>query len=169
MRHLIKALCLILNEMEFTFDLYQFQQLTNNQLYQALKLRCDVFVVEQGCAYPELDGIDPHCFHVLCYRESELMAYSRIVPPGLLYKEASIGRVVTAKGFRGANLGMQLMEQSIAHCQLLFREAPIRIMAQQYLEPFYSALGFTTVSPPFSDFNVKHVYMLLARDIGTPA
>jgi ElaA protein len=64
--------------MEFTFDLYHFQQLTNLQLYQALKLRSDVFVVEQGCAYPELDGIDPLCFHVLSYRENELMACSEL-------------------------------------------------------------------------------------------
>lgn len=149
--------------MEFTFDLYHFQQLTNDQLYQALRLRCDVFVVEQGCAYPELDGHDPYCFHVLCYREQELMAYSRIVPPGLIYREASIGRVVTARGFRGANLGVQLMEQSIAHCQLLFRDAPIKIMAQQYLESFYAELGFVTVSDPFPDFNVRHVYMILQR------
>lgn len=150
--------------MEFTFDLYHFQQLSNIQLYQALKLRCDVFVVEQGCAYPELDSIDTQCFHVLCYRETELMAYSRIVPPGLIYEEASIGRVCIARNFRGANLGVQLMEQSIAHCQLLFREASIKIMAQQYLETFYAGLGFVTKSAPFPDFNVNHVYMMLQRD-----
>jgi ElaA protein len=147
--------------MEYTFDLYHFQQLTNEQLYKALKLRCDVFVVEQGCAYPELDDVDTQCFHVLCFRDNELMAYSRIVPPGLLYKEASIGRIVTAKGFRGSNIGAKLVEQSIAHCKVLFRETPIRIMAQKYLEPFYSKIGFRTVSDPFSDFNVIHVYMLL--------
>src|SRR6476661_217519 len=90
-----------------------FEELTNEDLYAILKLRCDVFVVEQNCPYPELDDKDQQSYHMAGKKDGQLVAYARLIPPGISYQEASIGRVVTAPQARGAGSGRQLMENAI--------------------------------------------------------
>lgn len=133
---------------------------TLDGLYEALQLRSQIFVVEQNCPFPEMDGLDPRCEHLCGYDASgALVAYSRLLGPGLKYDEASIGRVVVAESARGTQLGRALMRESIALCRLRYPEAPIRIGAQQHLSRFYGSFGFDVDSDPYLEDGIWHVEM----------
>ena len=118
-----------------------FDDLSLDELYQLLKLRQDVFVLEQACLYPELDGLDADCFHLFLWDDSP-KAYLRCIPPGRVYPEAAIGRVVVAAGSRGGGIARELMIRGIQQCRASFAGCDIRIGAQTYLESFYLSLGF---------------------------
>ena len=140
-----------------------FQQLTTIELYRLLQLRVEVFVVEQSCYYQELDGKDceERTRHLLGYREQELVAYARLLAPGVSYPEfASIGRVIVAPQARGSRLGNQLMERAIAVCETCWPQQPIKISAQQHLQSFYQRHQFKTVSEPYLEDDIPHVAML---------
>ncbi len=145
-----------------------FNQLSTNELYDALKLRIDVFVVEQTCFYPDLDDSDRHpdTLHLLCYdvsknNDKQLLAYLRILPKGQTYDNyISIGRVVTAPIARGQGLGHQLMEQALLACQQHFVDTDIKISAQQHLESYYKHYNFVTVSDMYLEDNIPHIAML---------
>lgn len=142
-----------------------FADLTGTELYAALQLRNEVFVVEQNCVYQDCDGYDLRCRHLLGWGEGAegpyLGAYLRLVPPGLKYAEASIGRVVTSPRARGTGAGRQLVGEALA---LLDRagEPAVRISAQAYLEKFYRGFGFEAVSEPYLEDGIPHVEMLRA-------
>ncbi len=141
----------------------KFSTLTINELYDILKLRVDIFVVEQTCYYPELDNHDRHSetHHLFCYKNGEIQAYLRILPKGLTYDDhISIGRVAIIESARGTGLGHQLMQQGIAICQQQYPEQSIKISAQQHLEKFYQQHGFTTVSAMYLEDNIPHIAML---------
>jgi len=130
------------------------------ELHDLLKLRVDIFVVEQDCPYPEIDGKDPVCFHVLGKdSKKELVATARIAPPEIIYPETSIGRVVTRKDLRGHGLGVELMNQSIQYCKNELKAPSVKIAAQKYLEKFYSDLGFKTISDVYIWDGIEHVDM----------
>lgn len=139
-----------------------FPELTPDILYAILKLRQEVFVVEQNCVYLDIDDVDQLCWHIVGFTdiEGEVTAYTRVVPPGVKYAEASIGRVVTSPRARGTGVGRELMEQSIRAVGLLYPDTGIRISAQQYLEKFYSSLGFVTVSDMYLEDDIPHIEML---------
>lgn len=140
-----------------------FRSLTPDQLYDLLKLRQEVFVVEQECAYLDADGADPHAHHLLGYdAEGELTAYLRLVKPGIKYAEPSIGRVITRLSARRRNLGRELMREGIRRAHQLYPGQGIRISAQARLERFYRELGFTTVGGPYDEDGIPHLEMLLA-------
>jgi ElaA protein len=120
----------------------KFDDLTPHELYAILQLRMEVFVVEQQCVFQDADNKDPHCYHIMGMENGALVAYTRLVPPGVSYAEPAIGRVVTAAQVRSRGVGRQLMEYSIYQCHTLFGRRPIRIGAQVYLEKFYTSLGF---------------------------
>ncbi|RYY64900.1 MAG: GNAT family N-acetyltransferase [Chitinophagaceae bacterium] len=149
-----------------TFTLKPFTALTPTELYALLRLRSEVFVVEQNCVFLDMDDQDQGSLHLMGWREDGLLAaYTRLVPPGQIYAEMSIGRVVTSPQARGGGIGRLLMEESIRRCTEAFDPGPIRIGAQQYLERFYSSLGFVTVSEPYLEDGIPHVYMLRSVEI----
>jgi len=139
-----------------------FNELTVHQLYEILKLRSAIFVLEQQCLYQDMDDKDKHCHHLMIFEDNQLAAYTRLVPGGISFSEISIGRVITNPAYRGKGLGRKLMEQSIEACYDLFGKQPIRIGAQLYLEDFYSSLGFIQQGEMYLEDDIPHIEMLLA-------
>ncbi len=142
------------------WEIKAFEQLSLQELYSALTLRTDVFVVEQACPYPELDGKDPCCHHLLGMDGEELVAYLRILPAGQSYEEASIGRVVIKSSHRGKGLGRPMMERAIQYITTEWNEKKIKIGAQAHLEKFYKSLGFEPVSEVYLEDDIPHLDML---------
>jgi ElaA protein len=142
----------------------RFGELSPADLYAVVRLREEVFIVEQQCAYPDADGRDPQAWHLLGWSDREngktLVAYARIFEPGLRYTEGSIGRVVTAPEVRGTGLGKALMAEALRRLEVLAPGETIKIAAQRRLEKFYLELGFRTVSAPYEEDGIMHVDML---------
>ena len=141
-----------------------FAALGVDALYALLRLRQEVFSVEQQCPYLDADGIDPACWHLLGWSSGQqLQASLRIVPPGLKYGgDASIGRVVTTRDLRGTGLGHELVAKGVVRCKQLHPGANIRISAQAHLQRFYQRFGFAAVSEPYLEDGIPHVEMLRA-------
>jgi len=135
-------------------DWHPWSTLTPDTLHDFLRLRSDIFVVEQNCAYADIDGIDPQCEH-LCIRGSEkqLLAYLRLVPPGLKAPQPAIGRLVVAQAARKSGLGRTAMLER-------YPGQDIFLSGQQHLEAFYSSLGFVTFTEPYLEDGIQHVNML---------
>jgi len=146
--------------MNVTTVVKAFHELNVNELYELLKLRSEVFVLEQNCVFLDQDDKDQQCYHLLLFSNDILAGYSRLVPAGLSYPEMSIGRVVTSPAFRGKGLGIVVMEMSIQKCQELFGKADIRIGAQTYALGFYSALGFVSYGNTYDEDGIEHVEMV---------
>lgn len=145
-----------------TYQVKPFSTLETEELYQLLRLRNEVFVVEQHCAYQDLDNKDQASLHVLGYHDSHgLVACARIVPPGLSYIEPSIGRVLVRKDFRNTGEGQELMRFSIEQTQRNFPDLSIRISAQAYLEGFYQSLGFHSTQERYLEDGIPHLAMVL--------
>ena len=136
-----------------------FAELGPEELYAVLRLRAEVFVVEQDCAYQDLDGVDQHCDHLLGLDEQGLCCSVRAVPPDISYPgEPSIGRVVTAARVRGQGLGRQLMEEAIRHVAEKW-PGSIKIGAQSYLRRYYESLGFRVCGPEYDEDGIPHFPM----------
>lgn len=146
-------------------EIKAFDQLSLQELYTILTMRTNVFVVEQACPYPELDGKDPNCLHLLGTINGELVAYLRILPAGLRYDEVSIGRVVVKPSHRGKGLGRLMMEQAIHCITNEWKESQIKIGAQAYLEKFYQSLGFEPVSEVYLEDDIPHLDMLYSKPV----
>jgi ElaA protein len=148
-----------------TWQWSSFADLTAAQLYAMLALRQQVFVLEQTCLYPDIDGLDPAAHHLLGWRDVDgkpaLAAHLRCLAPGAKYTEMSIGRVVTSPAARGTGLGRELVAQGIALAQRLHPGHAIRIGAQAHLEAFYASFGFVTVSEPYDEDGIQHIDMVL--------
>ena len=135
--------------------------LDRDDLYDLITLRQLVFAVEQNCVYLDCDGVDRRAVHLLGRDDSKnLIAYARLMDRGVVYDEASIGRVVTHPSARRTGAGRALMTESIARCERLFGKGPIRIGAQRYLERFYQDFGFVTASEPYLEDGIPHIKML---------
>lgn len=147
-----------------TWQIKHFDDLTRDEVYDALELRCHVFIVEQTCPYPDIDGKDRDAYHYLAYESDTLVAYARILKPGVTYKEASIGRVVTRDNVRKSGLGRHMMERSIAFARETMQVADLRISAQAYLLDFYESLGFVPVSEPYLEDDIPHMEMYMTLD-----
>ena len=146
--------------MPVEWKLKKFDDLSPYELYQILQLRNEVFVVEQNCVFQDADDKDQGSFHLMGYSDKKLVAYTRLVPPGLIYKEPSIGRVVTSPSVRRSGAGRELMQHSIEKVYSLFGEAPIKIGAQFYLKNFYGSFGFEQVGDIYLEDGIEHIYML---------
>lgn len=144
---------------KIVWKLSSFEEISNKELYEILKLRSEVFVVEQNCVYLDADGLDYVSFHFCGYRNNELQAYVRILPPGVSYTNASIGRVVTRQTTRRTGIGIELMEKAIQHCLNLFSVKEIDISAQVYLIKFYTSLGFRTLGETYLEDGIPHIKM----------
>lgn len=147
-----------------TFITKSFNELSNTELYQLLRLRSEVFVVEQNCVYLDMDNKDEKCYHVLGYDNGKLIACTRLVPAGVSYKlEPSIGRVVTSASVRNLGYGKLLMEYSIAKTKELFNSPVILIGAQSYLDRFYQNLGFVPEGEEYLEDDIPHKTMRFGK------
>jgi ElaA protein len=135
-------------------------ELTPDVLHAFLRLRSAVFVVEQNCVFPDMDGRDPHCEHLCGWDGAELVAYLRLVPPGVRTPEVSLGRVVTAPSARGRGLGRAVMLEGLARCAQRYPGQAVKVSAQQHLEAFYGSLGFVTQGAPYDEDGIPHVDMV---------
>lgn len=143
-----------------TWTLKKFETLTVHELYAILRLRTEVFVVEQNCVFQDMDNKDQHCYHLLGWEGDLLVAYTRIVPVGISYNDApSIGRVVTSPQARGGGVGRLLMEKSINELFGVYGVSPIKIGAQLYLKKFYESLGFEQSSDIYDEDGIDHIEM----------
>jgi ElaA protein len=138
-----------------------FSELSAAELYAVMQLRSAVFVVEQNCVFQDADNKDQASFHYMGWQQDTLLAYTRLVPPGVAYEEPSIGRVVTDITARRSGIGRQLMQQSVTECRKLFGNAAIRIGAQLYLREFYTSLGFIPTGGIYPEDGIDHIQMLL--------
>ena len=130
-----------------------FEELSNEELYAVLKLRFDVFILEQRCFYPELDDCDQRALHVWLEDEEGIAAYLRVMDRGVKSEQVSIGR--------GCGLGKEIMRTGIRAARERLHAGAIYIEAQQYTQGFYEKLGFHTISEPFDEDGILHVKMLL--------
>jgi ElaA protein len=141
-----------------------FADLTVADLYQVLAQRQQVFILEQQCIWPDIDGLDPGAHHLLGWHvvdgRRELAAYLRIIAPGAKYTEMSIGRVLSSQAARGTGAGRELIARGIEYAEHLYPGHRIRIGAQAYLEKFYQGFGFQTISAPYEEDGIMHVDML---------
>ena len=146
------------------WQLLRFDALSGQQMYEAMQLRSEVFVVEQNCVFPDMDGKDAQCMHLLGTQVIDgapvLVAYARCLPKGLAFAEVSIGRVVTRPSARGMGLGHPLIQQAIAACHDTWGPQPIRIGAQSRLKDFYQQHGFVDMHLPYMEDGIAHLEML---------
>jgi ElaA protein len=182
-----------------------FEKLTPREVHDLFQARVGVFVLEQGCAFQDVDGADPQCWHLLGFAPvsaegratspvpmgegramsasplgegrpmsaspsgegrggGPLVAYCRIVPPGVKFPEPSIGRVLTTAGARRTGAGRELMREAVARIAALWPGKPIRIGAQRYLERFYGDFGFVKASEPYDEDGIVHIEMVRSAD-----
>ena len=144
---------------ELQWKCTSFGELSPHQLYAILQLRTDVFVMEQECAYQDMDGCDQQALHVTATRDTELLCYARLLPPGIKYQSPSVGRVITQQSIRGAGFGKLLMSKVLDYCQHHWPDQAVTISAQQHLETFYCELGFVTESKPYLEDGIPHIQM----------
>ena len=149
--------------MQLNWTFKSFDELTATELYLIMQLRSEVFVVEQNCVYQDADGKDGQSWHLCGWKEDELVAYARIIPQGISYREASIGRVVTKQACRAAGIGKMLMQKGIQHCYTQFNCTEIKIGAQVYLTAFYQSLGFLPCSEQYMEDGIPHLEMRLSK------
>lgn len=143
-----------------TWFLKKFNELTPYELYAIMQLRNEVFVVEQNCVYQDADNKDQQSYHFMGFQNEKLIAYSRIVPPGIAYKEVAIGRVVTSPAIRRSGIGKELMQLSIDEVYKLYGKVPIRLGAQLYLKKFYESLNFIQSSHTYLEDSIEHIEMI---------
>ena len=136
----------------------KFNELTNDELYEILKVRAAVFVVEQNCAYQDLDDIDQQAWHVYLREDGKIVGYLRVIEAGKRLEETSIGRVISLK--RRCGVGTKLMQAGIQTAKEKFGAKKIKIGAQAWAQPFYESVGFRRVSNEYLEDGIPHVYML---------
>ncbi len=143
------------------FFLRSFNELSLIELYDMLKLRCAVFVIEQDCNYQDMDDKDQMSYHLIGFEDNKLVACTRILPKGISYPEVSIGRVIVDKTYRGTGAGKDIMKLAIDHAKKILKADEIVISAQCYLEKFYGDLGFVSEGESYLDDDIPHIKMRL--------
>jgi len=141
----------------------RFNQLNVNEVYEILKMRNEVFVVEQQCIYQDCDGKDPNGYHLFAREDGDVAAYLRILDKGMTFDEISIGRVIVAQSYRGKGIAKELMLRAIDFVENELGENVIRISAQEYLFDFYKSLGFEKISEAYLEDGIPHVEMLYKK------
>lgn len=137
----------------------KYDELTKDELYKIIKARIDVFVVEQSCSYPELDGKDIGAYHIWLSENDEIIAYLRVLDKGVSFKDASLGRVLAVK--RRCGLGTMIVKEGIRVAKEKFGANRLTIEAQTYVKQMYENLGFVQVSDEFLDDGIPHIKMTL--------
>ncbi|HEV2480405.1 MAG TPA: GNAT family N-acetyltransferase [Puia sp.] len=144
-----------------TWTCKTFARLTPDELYAILRLRSEVFVVEQNCVFLDMDNKDQRCHHLMGWQDDLLVGYSRVLRSGISYVESSIGRVVTSPAVRRLGVGRELINKSIDTLYRLYGKQPIRIGAQCYLIKFYESFGFVQKGEIYLEDGIEHIEMLL--------
>lgn len=142
------------------WNVQKFEELTVKQMYTYLQLRVNVFVVEQQCPYPELDGYDEEAFHLAYIENEKLLAYARILPKGVKYNRISIGRVIVDQEVRGRGVAKELMKKSLSVIQQKWPQQEVQLQAQSHLRDFYGSFGFEAVSDDYVEDGIPHVDMV---------
>ncbi|GLB48183.1 GNAT family N-acetyltransferase [Neptunitalea lumnitzerae] len=137
-----------------------FEELTIHELYDLLRLRSEVFVVEQDCVYQDIDEKDQKAFHLLGVKEGKVIAYTRIFKPGDYFENASIGRVVVQQNQRTYGYGHDIMKASLTFILNSLHEKKVKISAQEYLKKFYQSHGFTQVGEGYLEDGIPHIGMI---------
>ncbi len=145
------------------WTLKKFHELSVSELYNILKARVDIFVVEQTCAYPEIDDYDQQAMHLCLKNNENLIAYVRILPKHTKYTEVSIGRVLVVKDYRSKGYASKIMQKAIHYITNEWLEQTIKIQAQHHLKQFYSSLGFKQVSDVYLEDDIPHIDMILTK------
>jgi len=145
--------------MEIQWKIKPFENLSPNELYEIMRLRSAIFVVEQNCVYLDLDGKDKVALHLFGEFEGKIVAYSRLFKPGISFDNASIGRVVVDANYRDKKFGHDLMREAIAGIMTHFGESKITIGAQLYLQKFYESHGFVQTSEMYLEDDIPHIEM----------
>lgn len=146
--------------MEISWSIKKFDELSVHELYAILELRNEVFVVEQNCVFQDTDNMDQLSYHLSGYLNGNLIAYARLIPPSIAYKEMSIGRIVSKPSFRKLGIGRKLVEAAIEEMYSLFGLQPIKIGAQYYLLNFYQSLGFKEIGEIYLLDGIDHIEMI---------
>ena len=141
------------------WELRAFDALSVTDLYGIMRLRQDVFIVEQKCAYADADGLDANAEHLYCVDGDAVVACARVFAPGQKRDEAVIGRVVTAPSVRKSGLGRELMRRAIAGIEAQHGRVPIWLGAQKYLQRFYESLGFVRDGEDYDEDGIPHLPM----------
>ena len=147
---------------ELAYRWYDFRELTGSELYAILRLRQEVFVVEQRCAYQDCDGLDPGAWHLVGWsgEKTEPMAYLRVIPPGPDRAMATIGRLLLHSELRGKGRGKHLLALALRRIGREYPETPVRISAQHHLRKFYLDFGFLPVSDVYDEDGIPHIAMI---------
>jgi ElaA protein len=149
--------------MSISWKTKTFDELSTQELYQILRLRSEVFVVEQNCVYQDIDNKDQKALHLFGIVEGEIIAYSRLFKPGDYFEFSSIGRVVVAEKHRDKNFGHELIDQSILEINRRFNVQNITISAQLYLKKFYESHGFVATSETYLEDDIPHIEMKIRK------
>ena len=144
------------------FVVKHFKELTIDELYEILKLRAEVFVVEQNCVYQDVDDVDLDAYHVYYKEEGKMVAYLRVVDKDKRLNEVSLGRVISTK--RRVGLGTKLLKKGLAVAKEKFGAGLVKIGAQAYAKPFYEGVGFRQISGEYLEDGIPHIYMLLENE-----
>ena len=147
--------------MVIKWKIKRFDELSNSELYVMLKLRNEVFIVEQNCVYQDIDGKDEKALHLLGFYDGAIVAYARVFKSGDYFENAAIGRVVVSKKYRNKKWGHAIIRGSIAVIQDYFGETKITISAQLHLKTFYEQNDFTQTSEPYLEDGIPHIEMRL--------
>ena len=145
--------------MELTYEVKSFQELNTTELYKILQLRSEVFVVEQDCVYQDIDFKDQKALHVIGYKNSKIVAYTRLFNAGDYFKNASIGRVVVDENERKFGYGHELMLVLIKAVEEHYNTRDITISAQKYLTKFYESHQFKQVGEEYLEDGIPHIRM----------
>jgi ElaA protein len=145
--------------MKFNVSCKSFHELTPAELYSILRLRSEVFVVEQNCVFLDMDNKDQLCDHVMVHANG-LVATSRLVPPGIIYNEMSVGRIVSHSSARGSGAGKLLVQESLLLLEKKYGSGPVKIGAQYYLKKFYEGFGFRQCGDIYDEDGIDHIHML---------
>ncbi len=137
----------------------RFEELTADEVYEILRVRVAVFVVEQNCPYQEADGKDRFSYHVFLKDETGIRAYLRVIDKGIAFEEAAIGRVLTTE--RGKGLGLRILSEGIKVAKNRMNAGSIKIEAQSYAKEFYEKAGFRQISEEFLEDGIPHIQMIL--------
>ncbi len=148
--------------MHINWEIKHFSELSALEYHNLLQLRVAVFVIEQDCPYPEVDGIDPQCYHLLATNitTNQIIGTARIIPANLLFNEVSIGRIVISPTYRRQKLGTKLLRETIQFIYTKYSKQPVRIAALKYLEHFYHDFKFESIRE-YREYDYDYVEMLL--------
>ncbi|MDO4177257.1 MAG: GNAT family N-acetyltransferase [Bacillota bacterium] len=156
--------------MDYSIIIKTFDEMTGRELYEAMRLRQDVFVLEQTCLYPDLDGRDYDCWHVMAFDnakadgDEELVGYLRILPAGQTFDTIAIGRVLVRENKRYDGIARLMMEKSLHYIKETLGETHVKLSAQQYLIKFYESVGFRIISEGYLEDGIPHIDMEMKND-----